>query len=407
MSSSFAGEQMPIAAAIPRALLPFGRRQLSPSLASRPRFSSPTPFYLLALAPKPPRFPFLVASAAASFDDLDADGESQLRSSKKAILSNLIHEIEPLDVSLIQKDVPPNTIDAMKRTISSMLGLLPSDQFGVLVEAFWDPLFKLLVSSMMTGYTLRNAEYRLCLERSLGVCEELPDSQTLENTADDDQITTPDGTLTTIKVSEEQELLCNSVKNEEESVCSSVGVEGLGEMTPEAQEYILYMQSRLSSMEKELHDIKRKNAALQMQHFVGEEENELLEYLRSLQPEKVVELSEPTCPGLQESINSVAHGLLATLSPKIHTKAPLQSENTTSTSTLNIGKDDCPELVENTSLQFQPLISISRDYLARLLFWCMLLGHYLRGLEYRLELVQILRISGNVELISQDSDCVS
>lgn len=97
---------------------------------------------------------------------------------------------------------------------------------------------------------MRNAEYRLCLERSLGVCEELPDSQTLENTADDDQITTPDGTLTTIKVSEEQELLCNSVKNEEESVCSSVGVEGLGEMTPEAQEYILYMQSRLSSMEK-------------------------------------------------------------------------------------------------------------------------------------------------------------
>lgn len=84
---------------------------------------------------------------------------------------------------------------------------------------------------------------------------------------------------------------------------------------------------------------------------------------------QVVELSEPTCPGLQESINSVAHGLLATLSPKIHTKAPLQSENTTSTSTLNIGKDDCPELVENTSLQFQPLISISRDYLARLLFW--------------------------------------
>lgn len=71
---------------------------------------------------------------------------------QKSALSNLIHEIEPLDVSLIQKDVPPATVDAMKRTISSMLGLLPSDQFQVLIEALWEPLSKLLVSSMMTGY---------------------------------------------------------------------------------------------------------------------------------------------------------------------------------------------------------------------------------------------------------------
>lgn len=55
-------------------------------------------------------------------------------------------------MSLIQKDVPPTTVDAMKRTISGMLGLLPSDQFQVLIEALWEPLSKLLVSSMMTGY---------------------------------------------------------------------------------------------------------------------------------------------------------------------------------------------------------------------------------------------------------------
>ncbi|RVW61362.1 hypothetical protein CK203_032002 [Vitis vinifera] len=69
----------------------------------------------------------------------------------KSVLSNLIQEIEPLDVSLIQKDVLPTTVDAMKRTISGMLGLLPSDQFHVVIEALWLPLSKLLVSSMMTG----------------------------------------------------------------------------------------------------------------------------------------------------------------------------------------------------------------------------------------------------------------
>ncbi|PPS05692.1 hypothetical protein E1A91_A02G137800v1 [Gossypium mustelinum] len=67
-------------------------------------------------------------------------------------------------------------------------------------------------------------------------------------------------------------------------------------------------------------------------------------------------------------------------------------ENTT-TGTVNIGSEDCAELVENTSLQFQPFISLTRDYLARLLFWCMLLGHYLRGLEYRLELMELLLLT--------------
>ncbi|TYH22006.1 hypothetical protein ES288_A04G091700v1 [Gossypium darwinii] len=69
----------------------------------------------------------------------------------------------------------------------------------------------------------------------------------------------------------------------------------------------------------------------------------------------------------------------------------------TTTGTVNIGSEDCAELVENTSLQFQPFISLTRDYLARLLFWCMLLGHYLRGLEYRLELMELLLLTSSLD----------
>ncbi|CAK9187084.1 unnamed protein product [Ilex paraguariensis] len=146
---------------------------------------------------------------------------------------------------------------------------------------------------------------------------------------------------------------------------------------------------------KELHEVKRKSAALQMQQFVGEEKNDLLDYLRSLQPEKVAELSEPTSPELKETIYSVVHGLLATLSPKM--KAPHLSENPAK-GAVNVGiEEDCVDLIENTSLQFQPLISLTRNYLARLLFWCMLLGHYLRGLEYRLELTELLSLPSDAE----------
>ncbi|KAB5541271.1 hypothetical protein DKX38_014245 [Salix brachista] len=360
----------------------------------------------------------ILASPASSFDGFEFNRESR-SADKKSVLSDLIHEIEPLDVSLIQKDVSPTTLDAMKRTISGMLGLLPSDRFQVFIEAWWEPLSKLLVSSMMTGYTLRNAEYRLCLERNLDIHEEDPEKQLQENPRNELQRTVLESEKTNQSFGKDTEFVKTT-----EYPSNNIDLQRLGEISPEAQQYILHLQSHLSSVTKgafigilrlvemesfvelrwkallseiirELHDVKRKSAALQMQQFVGEEKNDLLDYLRSLQPEKVAELSEPTSPELKETIHSVVHGLLATLSPKMHSKTPPQSDNTP-TGSLNIG-GDCAELVENTSLHFQPLISLTRDYLARLLFWCMLLGHYLRGIEHRVELVELLSLTSHEE----------
>ncbi|XP_059652959.1 uncharacterized protein LOC132300048 [Cornus florida] len=366
----------------PSRLLPSQRPRSSPLVAVSPLRPTKSPRKFRTLRT------IVLASSTSSFDELFSNSENSR--SKKSVLSDLIQEIEPLDVSLIQKDVPPTTVDAMKRTISSMLGLLPSNQFQVLIEALWEPLSKLLVSSMITGYTLRNAEYRLCLERNLDIYEGSTEKHKTEDSkleaqgmmSDNERKSTPSG---------ENELL-KSVNTSE-----NIGIQGLGEITPEAQQYILKLQSHLSSVKKELHEVKRKTAALQMQRFVGEEKNDLLDYLRSLQPEKLAELSEPTCPELKETIHSVVHGLLATLSPKMQSKAPPLSENS-STGIVNVGtEEDCIDLVENTSIPFQPLISLTRDYLARLLFWCMLLGHYLRGLEYRLELMELLSLPSNVE----------
>ncbi|KAK6159259.1 hypothetical protein DH2020_006573 [Rehmannia glutinosa] len=285
--------------------------------------------------------------------------------SKKSILFNLVRDIEPLDVSLIQKDVPQTTIDAMKRTISGMLGLLPSDQFQVMIEALWEPLFKLLISSMMTGYTLRNAEYRLSLERNLEIY--VGDNDRSKN--EDSKLEDKGTHLKDNRMSGQE-----SLPTSDEAGGMRYDIPDFGEMTPEARQYILKLHSRLSSVKKELHEVKRKSAALQMQQFVGEEKNDLLDYLRSLQPEKVAELSEPTSPELKDTIHSVVHGLLATLSPKMHSKGPDMGDNSTAGTVDVETEGDCIDLVENTSLQFQPLISLPRDYLARLLF-CNIVEH--------------------------------
>ncbi|GAB4852840.1 hypothetical protein Ancab_017036 [Ancistrocladus abbreviatus] len=368
---------------------PFHRPHLNPLRLPSPLLQLNTS----TITSRKRRFAILLACSpsGSSFNDLNFNDGSR---SKKSVLSDLIQEIEPLDVSLIQKDVPPTTVDAMKRTISGMLGLLPSNQFQVLIEALWEPLSKLLISSMMTGYTLQNAEYRLCLERNLDIHEENIEHHKPEAFELNMQEMLLDG-VRKIQIHSESE---DSSRTEEISEGSSeeLHIQGLGKMTPEAESYILHLKSTLSSIKKELHEVKRKNAALQMQQFVGEEKNDLLDYLRSLQPEKVAELSEPTSPEVKETIHSVVHGLLATLSPKMHSKAPPLSEKNTA-GAVNIGNEDCTELVENTSLHFKPIISLTRDYLACLLFWCMLLGHYLRGLEYRMELMKLLSLSSTAE----------
>ncbi|PRQ35963.1 hypothetical protein RchiOBHm_Chr4g0386261 [Rosa chinensis] len=72
----------------------------------------------------------------------------------------MLKRIEPLDSSVISKGVSDSAKDSMKQTISTMLGLLPSDQFSVTVRVCRAPLDRLLASSIITGYTLWNAEYR-------------------------------------------------------------------------------------------------------------------------------------------------------------------------------------------------------------------------------------------------------
>lgn len=390
-----------VASILPRSLLsskPISSSSTNLALSSTAKYSANicNQFLRFGLLNKGKFCSLVVASSAASFDEVDATGKSVPRSSKKSVLSNLIQEIEPLDLNLIQKDVPVDTVDAMKRTVSGMLGLLPSDQFNVSVEAFWGPLSKLLISSMMTGYTLRNAEYRLCLENSMGACEDDSDDCNLDAVERVIHEKSVDAISEVPESSVTDNLLPETEKSENTNVFKNIDAEKLGEISPEAEKYFLYLKSCLSSAQRELDDLRRKNAALQVQQFVGEEKNDLLDYLRSLEPEKVAELSEPTCPSVKESIHSVVHGLLATLSPKMHSRYPPQSENPQG-GNVNIGKDDCAELIENSSLQFQPMISLPRDYLARLLFWCMLLGHYIRGIEYRLELMHALTISGDTE----------
>lgn len=88
-----------------------------------------------------------------------ADGDDVVSTRKSTfdrgftVIANMLRRIQPLDNSVISKGVSDAAKDSMKQTISTMLGLLPSDHFSVTVTVSKLPLHRLLVSSIITGYS--------------------------------------------------------------------------------------------------------------------------------------------------------------------------------------------------------------------------------------------------------------
>ncbi|XP_021905448.1 uncharacterized protein LOC110820304 isoform X3 [Carica papaya] len=243
-----------------------------------------------------------------------------------AVIANMLRRIEPLDTSIISKGVSDSAKDSMKQTISSMLGLLPSDQFSVSVTVSEQPLHRLLISSIITGYTLWNAEYRVSLIRNLDIPVQRGDKRTQRESFD----------------LKDRQTERESGIEELETIRPQV----FGDLSPEALNSIQRLQSELSCVKEELNAQKQEKRRMENEKS---SRNDLLEYLRSLDPELRFFKDEAT---------SNFMGGSAIRSTRTDHDAGDESRT----------------------------VGTSRDYLAKLLFWCMLLGHHLRGLENRLHL---------------------
>ncbi|XP_042496427.1 uncharacterized protein LOC122075459 [Macadamia integrifolia] len=280
-----------------------------------------------------------------------------------SVIASMLKRIEPLDTSVISKGISAAARDSMKRTISTMLGLLPSDQFNVTISVSRRPLDRLLVSSIITGYTLWNAEYRVSLMRSFDIS---PESSGASVSSHGCGLT-------------EKEYQNREGRDVEVDVdtCSEFGMDrsvplGLGDLSPEALNYIAGLKSELASIEKELNAQKQENLHLE---YDGEGNNDLLEYLRTLEPNMVTELSRPSSSEVGEVIHELVQNILQNL-----------FKDDTSSGFLEDSVRGKTENLSDGDIELCNTIGTSRDYLAKLLFWCMLLGHHLRGLENRLHL---------------------
>ncbi|KAH6792080.1 hypothetical protein C2S52_002557 [Perilla frutescens var. hirtella] len=266
-----------------------------------------------------------------------------------SVIANMLKRIEPLDNSVIAKGVSDSAKDSMKQTISTMLGLLPSDQFAVIIRVSKHPLNRLIVSSIVTGYTLWNAEYRISLMRNFDIS---PDSSKRSDSADNDGAS-------------EVRWEGSDRGGGEKGV--GAGVEGcveesekmnlqiFGDLPPQALKYIQQLELELSTAKQELHSRKQEN--LEMEH-IRKCNNNLLEYLRSLESDMVTELSRPSSPEVEEIIHQLAQNAL-----QIFFKDDIAPDygGDMALSSMQNYEDADKELCDT--------VGTSRDYLAKLLFW--------------------------------------
>jgi Protein of unknown function (DUF760) len=82
-----------------------------------------------------------------------------------------IQSMNPETVAQLSQPASPEVVQVIERTITTMLGTLPSEEFNVMITTNRENLGKIIASAMLNGYFLRNAEQRMEFEKSLNLTE--------------------------------------------------------------------------------------------------------------------------------------------------------------------------------------------------------------------------------------------
>uniref|UniRef100_A0A0C9S0Q5 TSA: Wollemia nobilis Ref_Wollemi_Transcript_29242_1275 transcribed RNA sequence n=1 Tax=Wollemia nobilis TaxID=56998 RepID=A0A0C9S0Q5_9CONI len=95
------------------------------------------------------------------------NGGAAISKTRREMLLEYVRTVQPEFLELFIKRAPPQVVEAMRQTVTNMIGTLPPQFFAVTVTTVAENLAQLMYSVMMTGYMFKNAQYRLELQRSL------------------------------------------------------------------------------------------------------------------------------------------------------------------------------------------------------------------------------------------------
>ncbi|XP_068646048.1 uncharacterized protein [Aristolochia californica] len=244
-----------------------------------------------------------------------------LPKTRREILLEYVKNVQPEFMELFVKRAPQQVVEAMRQTVTNMIGTLPPQFFAVTVTTVAENIAQLMYSVMMTGYMFKNAQYRLELQQSVEQVA-LPDAS--------DEKDAPDYAPGTQKNVTGEVIRWNNISGPEKI---------------EAKKYIELLETEIEELSQQM---KRKSDAGQ---------NELLEFLKSLEPQNLKELTSSAGEDAVLAMNTFIKRLLQVSDPA--------QMKTTATET------SAPEL-------------------AKLLYWLMVVGYSIRNIEVRYDMERVL-----------------
>jgi hypothetical protein len=242
--------------------------------------------------------------------------------SRRDMLQEYVKNVQPDYMERFVQKAPTQVVEAMRQTVTNMLGTLPPQFFDIHVSTIAENLAQLMYSVMMTGYMFRNAQYRLELQQSLTQAA-LP----VASNATSDSRYAP-GT-------------------QKSAVSGEVVRWRKDEERPErvdAVEYIELLEAEVEELKKQL-------------ELRGRGKNELMEYLKSLQPQNLQELTTSAGEDALEAMNTFVARLIGVAEPTQLKRAATQT---------------------------------TAAELARILYWLMVVGYSIRNIEVRYDMERVL-----------------
>ncbi|KAJ8460271.1 hypothetical protein OPV22_033197 [Ensete ventricosum] len=241
--------------------------------------------------------------------------------SRRDILLEYVKNVQPEFMELFVKRAPKQVVDAMRQTVANMIGTLPHQFFSVTVTTVAENLAQLMYSVMMTGYMFRNAQYRLELQQSLEHIA-LPEPK--------DNMDVSDYAPGTQKKVTGEVIKWNKITGPEKM---------------DAVKYIEFLESEVEELKRQ---VTRRSA---------NGHNELLDYIKSLEPQNLKDLTNSAGEDVVFAMNAFVKRLLAVSDP-----AQMKIAVTQTTA---------PEL-------------------ANLLYWLMVVGYSIRNIEVRFDMERVL-----------------
>ena len=77
-----------------------------------------------------------------------------------------VQSLNPEMIAQLSKPESAEVLQVMEHNIVGMLGSLPAEHFNTMITTSRESLGRLLISAMMSGYFLRNAEQRMDFEQA-------------------------------------------------------------------------------------------------------------------------------------------------------------------------------------------------------------------------------------------------